>query len=264
MRESSSSFRKGLEVPLAGLKLIRKVRGCLALTFFPFLIYFFLFVLGLYLSGPWVAVLIAQMTVWIAGWGIVAGFLTAALGILAWALVVMALSYVIFLIARVIAAPFHGLMAERILRHTGALDEEGAGLLQWARLTAKMTLITIAESVVFLLLGIVLFLLSFVPGLNLVAGFTILLIMAFDSADYSFEVLGFGLRRRFKFFFMHFWFFAGLATAMGVTLLIPFLNFVLFPAAIAGSAGALRGLLAQGDMGDDSRSSSQKNFITPI
>ncbi len=165
--------------------------------------------------------------------------------ILAWPAFLIATVYGVFVATKLVASPFNSLLAERALIELKVIQNEPFHLWRWVLLAIRMLFVSILKSVVFLLIGIVLFVLSFVPGLNLLAALGFFLIVAFDSVDYSFEALQFGFQRRFWFFRDHFAAFVGMALSLSLVFFIPGLNFLLFPAAVAGGSDLVRRLQQQ-------------------
>jgi len=156
--------------------------------------------------------------------------------ILIWPAFLIALIYSIFLSTRLIAGPFHALLAERALMTLGVLKEQPFAFGPWLQLTARMFIVSLLRTILFAFAGLLLFIVSLIPGLNFLAVMGFCLILAFDSADYSFEAMQMGLRKRLSFFLAHFWRFSGLAVGLGLVFLIPGFNFFLFPlAVVAGS-----------------------------
>lgn len=137
------------------------------------------------------------------------------------------LIYCTYILGLLISAPFMGFMAERILKERGIkADVSFFSMLKVALL--KVTL--------FGLLGLGLFICSFIPGLNLVSSFGAFLILAFDSMDYSFEAHGLTLSSRMRFFRRRLPLFLGMASALGLTLLVPGLTLLVLPFAVSGAA----------------------------
>jgi uncharacterized protein involved in cysteine biosynthesis len=100
--------------------------------------------------------------------------------------------------------------------------------------------VSVLRGFLFGLLGAVLFVFSFVPGLGLLTGFCFLVLVAFDICDYALEALQMNLSERIYFFRRHIAVMVGLGAIMGLVFLVPGLNFFLFPAAVAGAADVVR------------------------
>jgi CysZ protein len=161
-----------------------------------------------------------------------------------WPLFVLTLLALVFytfgLAANLIAAPFNALLAEKVELHlTGRPLDEGGGIGKAMRELVP-TLIDEVRKILYALLWAVPFLILFLfPGVNLVApllwfGYTAWM-LALQYVDYpmgnhgfKFSAMRSGLRRR-RLLGLGF----GAATA-GMTL-VPVLNFIVMPAAVAGA-----------------------------
>ena len=136
--------------------------------------------------------------------------------------------------ARLLAGPFLSLLAERILREDGLAPELPAAAQ--LKLMARMVLVSLNKGVIFFVLGLIFFVFALVPFLNAVAAFGVLLLLAFDTIDYSLEIYGLTLAERWSFVKRNASAFAGVAAALAFVLWIPFLNVLLFPVLVAGAA----------------------------
>lgn len=161
-----------------------------------------------------------------------------------WPLFVLALLIVVFytftLVANLLAAPFNGLLAEKVELHlTGRPLNEGGGLKK-VLIELVPTLIDELRKLLYILLWAVPFLLLFlVPGVNVAAPVLWFLytawMLAFEYSDYPMGNHGLRLRairgrlRRRRALALGFG-----ATAAGMTM-IPVLNFVVMPSAVAGA-----------------------------
>jgi uncharacterized protein involved in cysteine biosynthesis len=95
---------------------------------------------------------------------------------------------------------------------------------------------SLVKAALFLTVGAVVVLFSFVPVVN-VAGFALaLLILAFDTMDYSFEAMNMSLTQRVRYFGAHFWQWLGMAVSLALTLIIPGLTLLILPGAVVGAA----------------------------
>lgn len=163
---------------------------------------------------------------------------------LLWPLFAIALLLVVFytftVIANLIAAPFNGLLAEKVELHLGGqLTEQSGGLKQLARDFLPSLLSEVRKMGYFLLRAVPLLLLFLIPGINIVAPFLWLAFSAwFLALEYGdYPMANHGLlfkdqRQRLKQAR-----FTALAFGGGLTLLmmVPILNFVAMPAAVAGA-----------------------------
>lgn len=151
-------------------------------------------------------------------------------------LVIIAGVFVAYIGAGIIALPFNALLAERALNLLGALKEEPFELRRWARSALRMLRVSLIKSLIFLILGACLFVLSFIPVVNVFAIFGSLLILSFDQLDYSFEALRFGLRGRLGHVAGHKRMWCGMAAGLALTLLVPGLTLIVAPGAVVGAA----------------------------
>ena len=144
--------------------------------------------------------------------------------------------FLTFVILRIIAGPFNGVLAERVLVLRGVVGNEPLALKQWVQLSLKMFIAGLRNGLIILVVGFVLFVLSFIPGLNLLTAFALALIASFEAADYSLEALRMDAKPRIDYFYRNIRYFSGFALALGLVFLIPGLNLLLFPVAVVGSS----------------------------
>jgi len=178
---------------------------------------------------------------------------------LLWPLFVLALLIVVFygfsLIANLIAAPFNGLLAEKVELHlTGRPLSEGGGLKQ-ALIGLVPTLIDEVRKLLYALLWAIPFLILFlIPGINVAAPMLWFLysawMLALEYADYPMGNNGLKARemrsrlRERRVLGLGF----GAATA-GLTM-VPVVNFVVMPSAVAGATAMwVRELKGEGQSG---------------
>lgn len=153
-----------------------------------------------------------------------------------WPVWLLLLGLALYLLARLIVAPLYSLLAERALIERGVRVDEPFRALSWLALTMRMAWISFLKTSLFALVGIILFGFSFIPGLNLIAMFGFVHIVAFDICDYSFEAMGWPLATRIQHFRKHWPVFSGFAFGLGLAMLIPGLNLLLLPGAVVGGA----------------------------
>ena len=145
-------------------------------------------------------------------------------------------TYFVFIISSLIAGPFNGILAERTLMELGVIQHRKLDFKKSLKIAASLFLTGIVKILFFTLFAIVLFLLAFIPGLNLVSTFGALFVMAFDSLDYSYEVLELNFRERIRLYKSQFSQVFGMSMGFGATFLIPGLTLLLMPAAVVGGA----------------------------
>ena len=170
------------------------------------------------------------------GWGALTYYLLLAL---LWFVFIVLFFYFVWLAASIIAAPFYAIMAERTLRHLGALEAKTPSLTLTLKTSLKMIWISFVRGIILLIVGAFLFVSSFIPGLNLLAGFALFIILALDSMDYAFEARAMGLSERWRFFLRNLPEFLGMGAFVGLTSFVPGLILLVMPVAVVGSAGLM-------------------------
>ncbi|MCU7812044.1 MAG: sulfate transporter CysZ [Candidatus Thiodiazotropha sp. (ex Notomyrtea botanica)] len=163
---------------------------------------------------------------------------------LLWPLFAIALVLIIFytftVIANLIAAPFNGLLAEKVERYLGGdLPQQPGGIKQAMKDIAPALLSELRKMSYFLLRAIPLLILFIIPGINLVAPFLWIAFSAwFLALEYSdFPMANHGLKfkvqhQRLKQSRLTALAFGGSLTLM---MMVPLLNFLAMPAAVAGA-----------------------------
>ncbi len=141
-----------------------------------------------------------------------------------------------FISMRVVAGPINGLLAERTLSILGTLKQEPFGMRRWMMNFGRMLFVGLINAILFTVASFTLLAVSFIPGVNVLAAFALMLIATLEVSDYSFEALSMGLRPRFRYFFHNLRYFLGFATAMSLVFFIPGFSLVLFPVAVIGAA----------------------------
>jgi uncharacterized protein involved in cysteine biosynthesis len=86
-----------------------------------------------------------------------------------------------------------------------------------------------------------LFVFSFVPGINVLAFVLTLMMLSFDCMDYTFDAMGLGLRDRLLYLTARWQQWAGMATSLALTLLVPGLTLLMVPGAVVGAAVIFKG-----------------------
>jgi len=235
---------KGFSFIMDGLRLIRQDGELLRWAAVPFVIDLLLVVIGFFagavLMPGWVQAAVAMVIP--ASAGLAFSILYYPLLLFFWLVFLILWIYVIFLFATVIAAPFNTVLAERTLMKAGVIASRPFNFTQWSATSFRMMITALVKATVFLLLGVGIFALSFVPVVNLLSSFLALQVMAFDSFDCSFEILEMNFRERMKVFRQMFPEATGMAGALAVSLMVPGLTLLLMPAAIVGSASMLKGV----------------------
>ncbi len=133
---------------------------------------------------------------------------------------------------RLIAVPFFSLVVERTLHRLG---KKSGGTRMWKQ-TFKMFRVSVVKTLMFLGLGGVLLLFSFLPVLNIFAYTAALFLVAFDCMDYSLEAVGYGLGQRMRYMFREWSQWTGMAAGLALTLLLPGSTLLVIPGAVVGAA----------------------------
>ncbi len=142
------------------------------------------------------------------------------------------------LVSCVLAAPFYEIVS-------CAVERERYGKV--AEISWLQTLRTMVEEVKKVSFILALTLLALViPGLNVLALFIPAFLLGWDFCDYPLARRGWSFRRRLRFVFKNFW----RVTGFGLWLIIPALQFVLAPLAVAGGTLLTIGVLDDADDSD--------------
>lgn len=241
-------FSLGFSTPFVGISLIVGSHSIRRLSIIPFILTLLVFSVGLALGLPFITSLVAPFTSWIVSavtskpTSDFAVGLSWVLPVLIWPSLAIALLYLLVVLSRLLVSPFFSLLSEKVLIVQGGIEPEKFQLVSWLKLNARMIRISLVKALAFSILGLVLTVLSFIPGVGLVTGFGFLILIGYDVTDYAFEALQWSWEQRIKFFRRNFAAFIGLGTALGLVFLIPGLNFFLLPASVAGAAELVRRL----------------------
>lgn len=214
-----------------GWRQILTNRRLMAIAIVPFLISFFAAVAAIWAAWIYHPIFLAAfLPAWVqtlpGPWhGLVYYPVAFASGVLA----ALASLYVIYILHAILAVPFYALLAERALAMEGKRTV-GSGFN--FRLLAQ----GLIKGLVFIGAGLLLFVLSFIPVVNLLAVTGTLLLLAYDCMDYSLEAKGLDWRERLRYMRMHRAQWAGMAGALALTLLLPGLTLLVIPGAVVGAA----------------------------
>ena len=245
MIRHASGFAAGFTAPWRGLAMIVSESRIRSFAVFPFLAVVVVLAVGLSIGLPlvtgWVSPIVSWVLSLLASVGLAtnAGAATAlewALSIFIWPALVVGLLALLWLIARLISAPFLALLSERVLMVQGAIDPKPFRLFQWLRTQFKLIRISLQRSLLLGAVSLVLVLISLVPGLGLLTSVALLVVLAFDVADFALEALELDLQDRVKFYRANFSVFLGLGLMLGLVFLVPGLNFFLLPASVVGAS----------------------------
>ncbi len=232
-------FFKGINHMLKGLGLIMQPR-LRRFVMVPLMVNVLLFLALIGLMGYWFNELIQYLLSFLPGW---LSFLEVLLWPIFAVTVLVLVFYTFALVANLIAAPFNGLLAEAVEKHlTGqSLDDVGDWRTAlkdlWPSLKAELVKLSY-----FIIRAIPLLILLVIPGINIIGTFLWMLfsawMLALEYMDYpmaNHRLLFKDQRQRLKARRL-----LGLGFGGTVTLLtmIPVVNFIAMPAAVAGATSA--------------------------
>lgn len=228
---------KGARYLLQGFRLINQ-RGVRRFAYLPMLINTVLFSVaigfGLTNFGDW---LDALMPGWLPGW------LESVLVWVIWPLFVLLLAIIVFfsfsIIANILAAPFNGVLAEMVEKHVAGTTPPA---MPWARIIKDSPRMIFNEfrKIAYLLLWVIpLLILSWIPGLNLFAPALWLLFsswtLALDYHDYPMGNHLLDFKQQRQALRQHRGLALGFGGATMLATMIPIVNFLVIPAAVAGA-----------------------------
>jgi len=197
------------------------------------LLFIGLIVLAMQQFGIWMDSLMPNLPDWLS-------FLTYVLTPLFFLLVLVIMFFTFTLLANIIAAPFNGFLAEKVEVVLRGRDDFPP--FSWAELMAMMPRTIGREMrklVYFLPRAIPLLILSFVPVLNLVAAPLWILfgiwMMAVQYIDYPADNNKLGWNEMLAWLREKRWQSLGFGGTVYLALLIPFVNILVMPAAVAGA-----------------------------
>lgn len=222
-------FFFGFKFIFDGISYLRRNDGLKKWALMPFLLIIALFFVGIVSAFFWAPPLTSWMTERFFDVDSELGaFVIMVLTMLFVLVLAVLYGYLMYLLVSLISAPFHSILSEKVLVRLGAKNTVGFKI--------SFLLDSIVRVLVLGIVGVLLVLGSFIiPGLNLISAFFLFFMIAYDSADYSLEVLGYSLKQRFRFVKTHLAEFCGMATFVGLTLFVPGLILLLMPAAVTGS-----------------------------
>jgi CysZ protein len=233
---------RGALIPISGFKIIVSSTKLMAIALVPFAIASVIFIFGIAQVAPlldgWVSLALSYFTA--DPENILYNFFYYPLMAIFWVVFLITLTLGVYLIASILASPFNGLLAELVLMRTKKIPEEALTFLPLLINSLRMLKISLLRSIALLLIGGVLFLTSFIPGLNLVTAFIAFILIAFDAADYSFESARLSLAARFSRLRGESSLFIGMGLVIGLFAIIPGLLLFMMPLMVAGYAAESR------------------------
>ncbi len=235
------NFTKGLLCLPKGLKEILFDYRILLYTTIPIVLGCGLIYLGFYFGWDWITVLVKKQLLyymghWFSEKSFIFKILFSMFNFIAKILFTVLAVYIGFMIIQIISIPFYSLSCERILMKRGVFPKRDFNLGIWIRLNIRLFLISIIRMTIFLVFGAIVFILSFIPGLQFLALLYSGYVMALDSVDYTLEIYEMNLGRRLGIYFGNMSFFLGLGLVLSPSLFVPGLTLILLPIAVVGSA----------------------------
>lgn len=245
-----SEVMLGILASVRGVTIMASNTSIRRLAILPFFITLVIFVVGLAWGLPFVTSFVAPTTSWILkaltirSGSSLYSVLSWVIPVLLWPPFALFLLYMLWIITRLFASPLYSLLAERVLIASGSLKDEKFHMFTWVRVSLRMAIVSIIRTFTFAIVGFLLFVLSFIPGVGIVTSVCFMCIVTSDICDYAFEAMQWKLRRRIDFLRSHFGFVLGFSAMLAVVFLIPGLNFFLLPASVVGATDAVRKLAA--------------------
>ena len=235
MRARNNPF-SGAGYFLEGLSLMTR-KGVKRYVAIPLLINVALFAAAIYIGWGGIEQLRDWVEEWLWDWLDWLSWLLIPLFVIV-ALLVLFFSFAI--VGNLIAAPFNGLLAEAIEKHlTGQpLDSVGG----WKKLATDFFASIVSELrklVYFAVRAVPLLILLLIPGVNVVATAIWLVFSAWmltvEYADYPMANHGLSFPKQRKILARHRFLSLGFGGLMTFVLMVPFLNFLVIPAGVAGA-----------------------------
>lgn len=237
MRSTAARFFVGARAPLVGVQNLWSGPKLLLISLIPAILSTALFIVSFSFGIGHISVWLALYAPAAVGfWGTLFYWTFFIFGYVLYVLLVAILTY---LVSQIVLMPINSVIAERVLKFEGVLGDERFEWSRWLNRTGRLLLIMIFQIGFFAVLGILVFILSFLPGLNLLAAFLGFLILSFNCADYAMELADLNLRAKLKLFKSRLPEFCGMAAVLGLTFLIPLLNFFFLPIAVSGASWLL-------------------------
>lgn len=227
-------FFKGFFIFFTGVKLVKKHPLLRKWIYIPLILSGLLFFVGNFLSISYISVFVEGALLSMSSWWVyplLAGLLKATL----WFSFSIFLLYGIFSIFSVIASPFHLLLAESLCLQKKFPIASELRMGKQIKLFFFLLLVSLKRLVIFSVLGLLFFILSFLPVISIFSNFAMMWIISLDSMDYVMELKALPLSKRLKLSFAFFPFFLGLSSFLSLSFLIPGSLLMAFPFIVLGS-----------------------------
>ncbi|HIG36126.1 MAG TPA: sulfate transporter CysZ [Oceanospirillaceae bacterium] len=226
---------KGFSYLIQGAKLLIQP-NLRVFVLLPLLVNVIMFSLGLgllvsYVSG-WMDGFVGWLPSWLSG-------ITWFLWTLFFGLFAMAVFWGFNLLANFIAAPFNGLLAEKVEQHLTGHEVESATVGDVVASIPRSIGREISKLSYYLPRVVILLIISFIPGLNVVAPWLWLLfgawMMAIQYVDYAMDNNGVKFRRMKQALAQQRLLHLGFGGGVSLLLMVPVVNFFVMPIAVAGA-----------------------------
>jgi len=235
---SVKSFLSGSGTLLKGLKLCFKSPKLFVLSVFPVVVSFILlmstfgWVYSLFLS------LLSDAFLPEAGFSFWGGLvLLAVLTFFLKMLTVLFVILIFYVLLQILYIPFCAMIADLVLRDKGVVELKGFN--QILSYNLKMFKVGILKAVFVALIGVLLFLSSFLPFLALLPLYFGFLVLSYDSFDYGLELYGLSLTERRFFMESSFMMVNGHGLILFLLSFIPGLVLLTLPFSVAGASQTL-------------------------
>ena len=219
-----------------GLKMLVEP-GLRAFVLVPLLINTLIFAFAIYaLVSNFSAWVDALIKLWLPDWGWLE-YLVFLLWPLFAVLLVLLVYYGFSVIANIIAAPFNGILAERVeQRARGAILSEPPSL--W-RMVPRAIVRELAKLAYFIPRLVLLFIIGFIPLINLATPVLWFIfsawMMAIQYIDYPMDNNGVSFKQMKGLLGQRRWSALGFGSVVQLGMLVPLLNLILMPAAVIGA-----------------------------
>lgn len=232
-----SEFFSGFQYLFRGFSIIRKP-GLRRFVMIPLLINILVFSLAIWLGVDQFAILLEWLLPEGDAWWIELVHVT--LWILFSAVIFLIIFFTFTLIANLLGAPFNGLLSEKVEKLlSGTMRDEDGGVQALIRSVPSSIMSEIRKFAYFIATGALLFLLTFLPGVNVLSP---LLWALFSSWMLAIEYIAYPMENHNLFFrqvkvevkkkkMVSF----GFGLAVMLVTLIPLVNFFVMPSAVAGA-----------------------------
>lgn len=222
-----SRYFKGMQIFFSGWHLFWQHKAIRRLAYAPIAISLVVLVVGGIYGFDVIPWIIGIVTPYLSG--SLGGFVLFLVSVVLHIIYAVLLIVFLFLSSNLLAIPFNAIIAEKTMSLVGGDYFEPKTKAEWLKFNASMLMTGLVKTLLVLILGVFVFVLSFIPFVGPVASFFSIFVLAFDSCDYGLELKNKKLKQRMDFIKKYFWELSGYTTVMAVTFLIPGLNFFLLP-----------------------------------